>query len=66
MAERPLTCMCGQSPEAWEAKLDKAKAIEREACAKAADGLHDHSECGHGAGYMDGRHDAGAAIRARS
>lgn len=46
--------------------VSRAIALEREACAKAADGLHDHSECGHGAGYIDGRHDAAAAIRARS
>ena len=38
MAERPLICICGQSPEAWEAKLDKARAVEREACAVAAAG----------------------------
>lgn len=39
---------------------------EREKCAKAAesDAAH-HSECGHGPNYMDGRHDAAAAIRAR-
>ena len=36
MTERPLICMCGQSPEAWEAKLDKARAVEREACAVIA------------------------------
>ncbi len=64
--ERPLICMCGQSPEAWEAKLDKARAIEREACATVAAGYHDHAECGHGKGYMNGRYDAAAAIRARS
>ncbi len=43
----------------------RAVALEREACAKVAGGHHDHVECGHGEGYMDGRRDAAAAIRAR-
>ncbi len=41
-------------------------AVEREACAKVAAGVHDHADCDHGEGYMDGRRDAAAAIRARS
>ena len=45
--------------------IDKAVAAEREACAAVAAGYHDHSECSYGEGYMDGRHDAAAAIRAR-
>ena len=36
---------------------------ERERCALAARGHGDHSECGHGEGYIDGRLDAEAAIR---
>lgn len=46
--------------------VNAAVEAEREACAKVAEGYHDHAECGHGEGYMDGRHDAAAAILART
>ena len=62
----------GDASVQWESRrallimiVDAIKA-EREECAKAAAGYHDHAECGHREGYMDGRRDAFAAIQARS
>lgn len=50
------------------AKLSTIEAETIERCAAYNDELaaHDHFECEHGAGYMDGRRDASAAIRSLS
>lgn len=57
--------MCKEGADEIE-RLRAALRDEREACAKVATGVHDHADCGHGEGYMNGRSDAAAAIRAQS